>query len=101
MMQSLFCSRLHSFRSRWFLKGRKLLIGCPKLDNAQYYLEKFTEIFTNIPIKDVTCVRMEVPCCGGMTVVLREAIKKAGKDIPLKEVIVGVKGDELGEREIK
>lgn len=44
---------------------------------------------------------MEVPCCGGMTVVLREAIKKAGKDIPLKEVIVGVKGDELGEREIK
>lgn len=83
-----------------FLKGRKLLIGCPKLDDAQYYLEKFTEIFTNIPIKNVTCVRMEVPCCGGMTVVLKEAIKRAGKEIPLKEVIIGIKGGLLEERSV-
>jgi len=83
-----------------FLQGRKLLIGCPKLDDAQYYLEKFTEIFSNIPIKDITCVRMEVPCCGGMTVVLREALKRSRKTVPLKEVIVGVKGDLLVERNI-
>jgi len=84
-----------------FLKDRKLLIGCPKLDSAQYYIEKFTEIFGNIPIKTVTCLRMEVPCCGGMTVILREAINRSGKDIPLTEIIVGVKGDTLHERDVK
>ena len=84
-----------------FLKDKKLLIGCPKLDNAQVYIEKFTEIFSNIPVKSVTCLRMEVPCCGGMTVVLREAIKRAGKDIPLYETVIGVKGDVLSEREVK
>ncbi len=80
-----------------FLKDKKLLIGCPKLDNAQFYVEKFTEIFSNIPIRKVTCLRMEVPCCGGMTAVLKEAIKLSEKDIPLDETIIGVKGDVLGE----
>jgi len=83
-----------------FLKDRKLLIGCPKLDNAQSYIEKFTEIFSNIPVKTVTCLRMEVPCCGGMTVILREAINRSGKNIPLTEITVGVKGDVLGEKTI-
>ncbi|MDP2276812.1 MAG: hypothetical protein Q8K51_01170 [Nitrospirota bacterium] len=81
-----------------FLKDKKLLIGCPKLDNAQAYIEKFTEIFSNIPIKSVSCLRMEVPCCGGMTAVLKEAIKLSGKDIPLTETVIGVKGDVLAER---
>ncbi|NOY63973.1 MAG: hypothetical protein GXO97_01025 [Nitrospirae bacterium] len=80
-----------------FLGDRKLLIGCPKLDNAQFYVDKFTEIFTNIPIKSLVCLRMEVPCCGGMTMILREALKRAGKEIPFKEIIVGVRGDLLKE----
>lgn len=83
-----------------FLKDKRLLIGCPKLDNAQIYIEKFTEIFSNISIKSVTCLRMEVPCCGGMTAILKEAINRSGKNIPLTETIVGVKGDLLGERAI-
>ena len=81
-----------------FLKDKKLLIGCPKLDNAQAYIEKFTEIFSTIPIKSVSCLRMEVPCCGEMTAILREAINKSGKDIPFAETIIGVKGDMLAER---
>ena len=81
-----------------FLKDKKLLIGCPKLDNAQAYIEKFTEIFSTIPIKSVSCLRMEVPCCGGMTAILREAINKSGKDIPFAETIIGVKGDVLREK---
>lgn len=88
---------VQNFHER-FLKDRKLMIGCPKLDNAQLYVEKFTEIFSNIPIRKVTCLRMEVPCCSGMTAVLKEAIKLSGKDIPLDETIIGVKGDVLGER---
>ncbi len=88
---------VHDFHKR-FLGDKKVLIGCPKLDDAMYYVEKFTEIFTNMSVKTVTCLRMEVPCCGGMTAVLREAIKRSGKAIPLTEIIIGVKGDLLGER---
>jgi hypothetical protein len=44
-----------------FLPGKKVLIGCPKLDDAMQYLAKFTEIFSAIPVKRVTCLRMEVP----------------------------------------
>lgn len=83
-----------------FLGEKKLLIGCPKLDNAQIYVDKFTEIFTNIPVKSVTCLRMEVPCCGGMSAVLAEAIRRSGKKIPFKEIVIGVKGDTLSEKDI-
>lgn len=83
-----------------YLDGRKLLIGCPKLDGAQHYVDKFTEIFSNIPINSVGVLRMEVPCCGGMTAVLAEAIRRSGKDIPLKETVIGVAGDLIGEREV-
>lgn len=90
---------VHDFHKN-FLKDRKVLIGCPKLDDAMSYVEKFTEIFGNIPIKKVSCLRMEVPCCGGMTAVLKEAITRSGKEIPLTETIIGVKGNLLGERQI-
>jgi hypothetical protein len=90
---------VHDFHKN-FLKDRKVLIGCPKLDDAMYYVEKFTEIFSNIAIRKVSCLRMEVSCCGGMTAVLREAITRSGKAIPLTETIVGVKGDVLGERQV-
>ena len=90
---------VHDFH-RNFLKDRKVLIGCPKLDNAMAYVEKFTEIFSTIPIVRVSCLRMEVPCCGGMTAVLKEAITKSGRAIPLTEMIIGVKGDLLGERQV-
>jgi len=83
-----------------FLPGKKVLIGCPKLDDATQYLEKFTEIFSAIPVKNVTCLRMEVPCCGGMTMVLREAINRSGKKVPMTEIIVGVKGEVLSEKSI-
>jgi len=83
-----------------FLPGKKLLIGCPKLDDATQYLAKFTEIFGTNTIKRVTCLRMEVPCCGGMTAVLKEAINRSGRKIPMMEVIVGVKGDVLSEKSI-
>lgn len=83
-----------------YMKDKKVLIGCPKLDDAMFYVDKFTEIFTNMPIKKVTCLRMEVPCCGGMTAVLKEAINRSGKNIPLTETIIGVKGDLLGEKTV-
>ena len=83
-----------------FLPGKKVLIGCPKLDDATQYLAQFTEIFGTSTIKTVTCLRMEVPCCGGMTAVLKEAINRSGKKIPMTEIIVGVKGQVLSEKVI-
>ena len=83
-----------------FLKDRKVLIGCPKLDDGMQYVEKFAQIFSTTPIKSLSVLRMEVPCCGGMTVILREALKKAGKDIPFTETIISVKGDLLAERPV-
>ncbi len=83
-----------------FLPGKKVLIGCPKLDDATQYLAKFTEIFGTTPIRKLTCLRMEVPCCGGMTAVLKEAIKRSGSKIPMTEIVVGVKGDVLSETNI-
>lgn len=88
---------VHDFHRR-FLGDKKVLIGCPKLDDAMQYVEKFAEIFGNMSIRSVSCLRMEVPCCGGMTAVLKEAMKRSGKNIPLTETIIGVKGDLLGER---
>ncbi|MBF0519933.1 MAG: hypothetical protein HQK92_09430 [Nitrospirae bacterium] len=84
-----------------FLRDNKVLIGCPKLDNGQLYLDKFSEIFANMAIKKVTCLRMEVPCCGGMTAILNEAINRSGKEIPFYEIIIGVKGDLLNERKLR
>ncbi|MDA8085517.1 MAG: hypothetical protein M0Z75_02355 [Nitrospiraceae bacterium] len=81
-----------------FLGDKKLLIGCPKLDNAMQYVEKFTEIFRNIPVKSLTCLRMEVPCCGGMTAILTEALRAAGKQLPFEEIVIGVKGNVLGRK---
>jgi len=68
------------------------MIGCPKLDDTDAYLQKFTELFKSTDVKSVTVLRMEVPCCGGLPHVVREALATAGKDIPYKEVTVGVDG---------
>jgi hypothetical protein len=82
------------------LGDKKLLIGCPKLDGGQFYVDKFTEILENIPIKSLSVLRVEVPCCGGMTMILKEAIKRSGRKIPLRETVVGVRGNLLGECEV-
>jgi hypothetical protein len=83
-----------------FLKDHKVLIGCPKLDDGMQYVEKFAQIFSTTPIKSLTVLRMEVPCCGGMTVILREALKKSGKNIPFSEIVISVKGDKLSEKTV-
>lgn len=81
-----------NFHSR-FIKGKKLLIACPKLDDSQLYYEKLTEIFRDNAIQSITVVRMEVPCCGGLLYLTKEAVKASGRDIPLHEVIIGIKGE--------
>lgn len=77
------------------LKGRVCLIGCPKFDDAQHYLEKITEIFKLNDVKSIMIAYMEVPCCGGMVSIIEEALKASGKNIPLAKQKIGIKGNEL------
>ncbi len=74
-----------------FIKGHITLIGCPKLDNADY-AEKLTEIIRNNNIKSVTVVRMEVPCCGGLEHAAKTALQNSGKFIPWQVVTVSTDG---------
>jgi ferredoxin len=76
-----------------FLAGKAVVIGCPKLDDNQFYLQKLTEIFRSSSIKSITVVRMEVPCCGGIVMAARQALAASGRDIPFKEVTVGIRGE--------
>lgn len=76
-----------------FLKGKALVIGCPKLDAATIYEEKLAEIFKLNNIKSVTVVHMEVPCCFGLNQIVNEALRLSDKKIPLKEITVGIRGD--------
>lgn len=76
-----------------FLKGKALVIGCPKLDDNNFYLEKLTELFRNASIKSITVARMEVPCCGGIVMAARQALTASGKEIPFAEITIGVDGE--------
>ena len=78
---------------RDFLAGKALVVGCPKLDDNQFYLEKLTELFRTSDVKSVTVVRMEVPCCSGIVMVAKQALAASGKEIPFSEVTVGIHGD--------
>ena len=76
-----------------FLKEKSLIIGCPKLDDGQFYIEKLTEIFKNNNIKSITLVNMEVPCCFGLQTIVETAIKNSKKIIPLRQNIITIKGE--------
>lgn len=64
-----------------FMRGKVTIIGCPKLDDVDYS-EKLTQILENNDIKSVTILRMEVPCCGGLEMAAKKALKESGKFIP-------------------
>ena len=78
---------------RDFMKEKAVVVGCPKLDDIQYYREKLTEIFKANSIKSVTLPYMEVPCCFGLVKATEDAIAASGKKIPLKRVKIGIRGD--------
>jgi ferredoxin len=77
------------------LKRKILLVGCPKLDDVEFYKEKITQILKDNNIKSMTCAHMEVPCCFGLVSIVKSAISASGMDIPFKEVTVSIKGEEI------
>ncbi len=75
-----------------FIKDHAIAVGCPKLDDGRAYIAKLTQILQNNDIRSVTVVRMEVPCCGGLEYIARQALAQSGKDLPLQSVIVHIGG---------
>jgi hypothetical protein len=83
-----------------FLKDKALVIACPKLDDTEFYLDKLTQMFKLSDIKSVTVVHMEVPCCSGIVHLTKQALANANKQIPAKEITIGLRGDVKGEQPI-
>ena len=81
-----------NFHSK-LLHGKKLVIGCPKLDDTDTYKEKLTEMFKNTKIKSITVGIMEVPCCHGLYSIVKEAVEDSGSDIPVIKEVVSIQGD--------
>ena len=81
-----------------FLSGKILAIACPKLDsNKESYVEKIKTMILRSAINTLTVLIMEVPCCGGLLALAQKAVAESGRKIPLKLMVVGVKGDILRE----
>lgn len=84
---------LGNFHSK-FLKGKSLAIACPKLDsNMEIYTEKIRQMVNYSDINTLTVMIMEVPCCGGLLKIARDALNASERKIPIKLIIVGIRGD--------
>ncbi|PKM88945.1 MAG: ferredoxin [Firmicutes bacterium HGW-Firmicutes-12] len=75
-----------------FIKDHVTVIGCPKLDDLGYYQEKLADILSKNNIKSITVVRMEVPCCNGIVVAVKEAMLKTRTIVPYREVTITIDG---------
>lgn len=91
------CAPIASADTHWrFIRGRAVVVGCPKLDRTEGYVEKLAAILSEPTIPKVIIVRMEVPCCGGLTMIVREAAAMTGRrDLIVEEVTVALNGDVL------
>ncbi len=81
---------------REFIRGRITLIGCPKLDERKSFVEKLAAILKAHEIEDITVLEMEVPCCSNLEAFVRQALKMAGKEVPVKSRILGIEGEVQG-----
>jgi len=75
-----------------FIKNRNVLVGCPKLDDSDFYVNKLSDMITVSKIKSITVVKMEVPCCTGLLAIAQKAIQKSGVNIPLNFYTVSLDG---------
>ncbi len=82
-----------------FLKNHSIVVGCPKLDNAEFYIEKLTEILKVNNLKSLTVIHMEVPCCSGLRHIAKEAITRSKAKLSFEDITIDLKGN-IGNTEI-
>jgi ferredoxin len=81
-----------------FIKGRKMVIACPKLDQGkEIYIQKLTRLIDESRVNTITTVIMEVPCCGGLSQLIKIATQAASRKVPVKEVVISTRGEILSE----
>lgn len=85
------CAGFH----RRFLQGQPVVIGCPKLDDSQFYVEKLKQIIATAGIRSIHVLHMEVPCCLGLVHIARAAIQASGTDVPLEDTTISLRGEVL------
>jgi Pyruvate/2-oxoacid:ferredoxin oxidoreductase delta subunit len=83
-----------------FLDGRRVLVGCPKLDDLSAYAIKLGDLFRRAAPRSVTVVKMEVPCCHGIAVAVRQALTFSGHSAPLEVTTVGISGSVIDRRNV-
>lgn len=81
-----------------FVKGRVVMMGCPKFDDAQMYVDRFTEILQAGKVMSLTVLIMEVPCCSSMLQIIKKARDDAGSSIPVRQVVISTQGQIINDQ---
>ena len=76
-----------------FLKNRSIAVGCPKLDDSRFYIDKLAEIIKMNELNSLTVIHMEVPCCSGLTYIAKEAIASSGTELSFEDVTIDLQGN--------
>jgi hypothetical protein len=84
-----------------FLRGRSIAVGCPKLDDAEYYVEKLAAILKANKLAHLTVIHMEAPCCSGLTQVARKALQRSGVVMPFEDVTISLQGDVIRTQKVE
>jgi ferredoxin len=87
------CAPIALINFHSLMGGKRVIIGCPKFEDARAYAQKLTEIFKQNNIQSVTVIHMEVPCCTGLNWAVNKAIELSSKQIPVKEYEVKIGGE--------
>ncbi len=82
-----------------YIKGRKIVIGCPKLDPQDCW-DKLTDLLANNDVKSITITRMDVPCCSGIVRQVSKALENCAKKIPVRTITIYSDGKEVEDRGI-
>lgn len=80
-----------------FIRGKVVMMGCPKFDDQQLYIDRFTEMFANRKLNSVTILIMEVPCCSTMLQIVKKAYADSRATVPVRQVVVATRGNVIDE----
>ncbi len=78
-----------------YLQDKVVMMGCPKFDDAEGYIDKFADIVKTANLNSITILIVEVPCCSAMNVIIKRALEKAQKSVPVEQITVSTRGEEL------
>ena len=76
-----------------FLKDHSIVVGCPKLDDSQFYIEKLAEIIKINELNSLTVIHMEVPCCSGLRHIAQEAVADSGVKLSFEDITIDLQGN--------